>query len=409
MYKKLIIIIPIVLVILVACLAGYYFITKDNQGTPNPVVAGFKSFFPFGGNNNTSTETTTSNDLPQQIQPTQNTQNNFTKKLRELSSEPVSGAGTLDVKAGTVVRYIEKATGHIFEIELFSPKQSRISNTTLPIVYEAVWGNKNASLITRSLKDDNQTVDTYSLTVKEVATSTENAIIGVAFPQNLSDVSVFGSSVFYLQQNGDSSSGFISNFDGSKKKEIWNSPLKELSSQYLNAKTVALTTKPAQNVPGFLYFVDTGSGQVKKVLGNISGLSILADGEGAQILYLEENDNARMYVLDAKANSSKTITPTTFLEKCLWSKKDKNVVYCAVPREFLDGSSLTSWYKGFISFTDDIWKYDIKNNISVVVENLSSDSGKPLDVIKPILSENEQYLVFINKTDNSLWSLDLTK
>jgi hypothetical protein len=39
--------------------------------------------------------------------------------------------------------------------------------------------------------------------------------------------------------------------------------------------------------------------------------------------------------------------------------------------------------------------------------DLSQESGMAIDVIKPILSDNEQYLIFINKIDNTLWSLDL--
>ena len=204
-------------------------------------------------------------------------------------------------------------------------------------------------------------------------------------------------------------SGFISTFDGLKKKQIWNSPLKELSSQFVNAKTVALTTKSAQNLPGFLYFVDTGSGQVKKVLGNILGLSTLVNSDGTVVLYLEGSGISELSVFDIKNNSSQKISPATFPEKCVWSKKDKNIIYCAVPREYVGGNSLISWYKGTISFTDDIWKYDIKNNTSSIVENFGNQSNENIDLIKPLLSENEQYLVFINKIDNSLWSLDLMK
>jgi hypothetical protein len=70
---------------------------------------------------------------------------------------------------------------------------------------------------------------------------------------------------------------------------------------------------------------------------------------------------------------------------------------------------LISWYIGNISFRDDIWKYDLKNNTAVIIDNLTDESGIKIDVIKPQLSVNEKYLVFINKIDGTLWSLDLTK
>lgn len=406
MSKKIIIIISVVLGILLIALVGYYFIVQNNTPGTGSGLSVFKNFFPFGGNEvpAPSGDDPNNENVPQN----QPEQSNFTKKLRRLSSVPVSGAGVLDVKAGTVVRYIEKATGHIYEVELFSPKQGRISNTTIPLVYDALWGNKNNSLIARYLKDDDRIVDTYSLTIKEVSTTTENTVSGIVFPENISDVSVFDTNVFYLEQGNSSSNGYISNFSGGNKKLIWNSPTKELLSQFVNAKTVALTTKPHQSFPGFLYFVDTGTGQVKKILGDILGLSTLTNPLATQVLYLDQGTN-QMSVFDIKSKVITNLVPATFPEKCAWSKKDALIIYCAVPKGSTGSNSLTDWYMGFISFSDDVWKFDTKNNISVIVDDLTLDSGTIIDVTKPILSDNGQYLVFINRIDNTLWSLDLLK
>ncbi len=404
--KFFIITISTVLFLLLVSLVGYYFIIQNNGGTSGGVVSTFKGFFPFGGAENASTTPQTDNPVvnPPVVEPA-----NYTQKLRKISAEQVAGAGALDVKVGTVVRHIEKATGHIYETELFSPNQNRISNTTIPTAYDAIWGNKNNSLIVRYLKDNNQTVDTYGLLIKEVSTSTENSVSAVKFPEGINDVSSFGSTVFTLETNNSSSIGYISNFDGSKKIQIWNSPIKGVVSQYVNAKTVALTTKPHQDFEGFLFFVDTGNGQIKTVLGNIFGLSTLVNDIATQVLFLDQGSTPKMFVFDIKTKSTVGLTPTTFPEKCVWSKKDKNIVFCAVPQEYIGNNSLTLWYQGSTSFTDNVWKFDIKNNTSSMVGELFNESNDQIDVIKPILSENEQYLIFINKIDNSLWSLDLTK
>ena len=405
--KKILIIISVVLILFLLSLVGYYFIVGTNPSDPNSPTTGFRSFFPFGGNDNPTTNepaATTTVNTPE----TPQIQTNFAQKLRKISTEQVSGVGTLDVKAGVVLRYIEKATGHIYEVEMFSPKQARISNTTIPLVYDALWGNKNNSLVARYIKDDDHTLDTYSLTIK-ISTTTENTIAGVAFPANVSDISVFDTNVFYLVQNETLSTGYVSDFGGLKKKLIWNSEIKELNSQFVNAKTVALTTKPAQNIDGFTYLVDTTTGVVKKLLGNVAGLSTLVGPDGTKAIYLKQNSNTQMFLFDQKNNLVTGLTPATFPEKCVWSNKNKDMIYCAVPKNTLSGGSLTSWYRGFISFDDDIWKYDLKNNTASIIESLSNDSGEAIDVTKPILSENEQYLVFINKIDGKLWSLDLAQ
>ncbi len=411
MSKKIIyIIISVLLGLVLIGVVGYYYSTKNTSSeNRGGVTSVFKNFFPFGGND---TPLDNDNDSDNEEPVDNNNENKpveYILKLRKISAEPVAGAGLLDVKAGTIVRYIEKATGHIFEVELFSPRQGRISNTTIPQVYDAVWGNSNNSLIARYLKEDDETVDTYSLTVKETSTTTENIISGIPFPTRIDNVDTFGNSVFYLEKNENGSSGYISNFSAGNKKQIWSSPIREVIPQYVNAKTVSLTTKPEENTYGFLYFVDTGTGSVKKILGNVPGLSTLTSRDGASVIYLMQGGNAEMFALSVKNKTVAGVSPTTLPEKCAWSKKDVDVVYCAVPREDVVSGVLTSWYKGQISFTDDIWKFDLKNNTSTIILNSNKETEEPLDIVKPLVSDNEQYFVFINKRDNSLWSLDLTK
>jgi hypothetical protein len=409
MSKKTIIIISSVLAVILIGLIAYYFILQGNKLGPDGKPQGFKGFFPFGGENSTTTVVV---EEPVQEEPVKPVVEDFTQKLRKISSEPVSGFGLTQVPAGTVLRYIEKATGHIYEVELFSPKKERISNATVPLSYDAVWGEAATSFIARYLKDDNQTVDTFSFKVRSgtgTTTLSDNNLSGIVFPANITDVSVASSSVFYLENGAGFSTGFVSNFDGGKKKQIWNSPITELLSQFVNPKTVALTTKPYQNLPGYLYMVDTTTGGVKNYLGGVMGLSTLVDPLATKILYLSQSDTVRLFIFDIKTNLSLNTSPATFPEKCAWGVTDKSAIYCATPREFLESDSMTNWYLGLASFTDDIWKYNTSDGLSSMIENLQSDSGEVIDVIKPSISQNGQYLVFVNKIDNSLWSLDLSK
>ncbi len=408
--KPIAIIISITLGILLLILIIYYFGIQQNPTSPQGTPSVFTNFFPFGGTSGTNNQTGTTTQQNQNDNQENPNITNFGQKLRKLSSEPVSGAGTLDVKAGTIVRYMEKATSHIYETELFSPKNGRVTNTTIPIVYDSIWGNKNNSFIARYLSEDNQTINTYSFTIKQTSTTTDGSIGGITLPNKIDDVSVNGGLVFYLQKNDSLSEGYISGFDGTKKKLIWSSPMRELLSQFVNQKVVALTNKPAPTLFGYLYFVDTTNGSFQRILGDIYGLSTLVNGSATLVIYLDQGvNNFGLSVYDVKNKTLTKTSPSTFPEKCVWSTKENSVVYCAVPSDTLDQSSLTNWYMGINQYKDNIWKYDLKNNTSNMIENLSGDSGQSIDVTKPLLSENEQYLVFINKIDNSLWSLDLTQ
>lgn len=408
MSKKLIIIISAVLTLLFLCLLGYYFIINNGGKDGGGIVDSIKTFLPFGGEPTQNNEPKTENKGEEKSEK-ENTNNTvFTQKLRKISSLPVSGAGTTDIKAGTIVRYIEKATGHIYEVELFSPKQTRISNTTIPLSYEAVWGNKATSFVVRYLNEEVGSVDTYLMTLK-AGTTTESSLSIMQLQANIDNVSTSGDSFFYLRKNINGSNGLISTFDGKKIKEIWNSPIKNLLVQYVNKNIVALNTKPLENIPGYLYFVDTSNGNIKKVIGNILGLTSLVNGDATYVLYLSQGEEPLMYSYNTKANSSSPMSPETFPEKCVWSVKDKTILYCAVPKDGIRSKNITSWYMGQSTYSDDIWKFDIKNKTGEILSDINKESGEEIDVIKPILSDNEQYLIFVNKKDNSLWSLDLTK
>jgi hypothetical protein len=408
MSRKILIPITIVLTLVLLGLGLYYYSLNSNSTVATGTKKVFKNFFPFGGNENGNGTVNEGeeNGNTNGSETNNPSQVDFTQKLRKLSAEPVSGAGLLDIKAGTIVRYVEKATGHIFEVELFSPNKNRISNTTIPLIYEALWGNKNNSFVARYLKDDNETIDTYSLTIKNPSSTTPSTIGGTLLGTNITDVSVFGSSIFELQESFSGSIGIVLNFDNTGKKQIWNSPIKEINPQFFSSKTIALNTKPKAGVNGYLYFVDTSTAAVKQVLGNIPGLVSSVNSDGSQILIYSQGVNASLNSYDTKTKAFKTVNPVTFPEKCVWSKKNINVVYCGVPRENLTPNSLEDWYKGKITFSDDIWKYDFKAGTSSIVSELNEENT---DVIKSQLSDSEQYLIFVNKTNNSLWSLDLTK
>ncbi len=407
MSKKTYIIIFVVLSIILAVLIGYYFTRTRNPQTDGGITNVFKNFFPFGGEDGGLID---NNNFPEEnpiIDEEENT--DFQKRLRKISSEPVAGAGVLDIRAGTIVRYIEKATGHIFEVELFSPRQGRISNTTIPRIYDAVWGNNGNSIMARYLKDDDETVDTFSITLGEISTTTENTVSGIAFPANIYDLSVFNNSVFYIEKSQNGSIGYTSNFSGGNRILVINSPVKEFNSQYVNSRIVALNTKPEEGTDGFLYFLDVTNASFRKILGNIKGLSSLVNNNASKILYLRQGSEFNMFLYDNNQKTNSLLTPETFPEKCVWSNEDTNIIYCAVPRDVIRSGSLTNWYKGLVQYSDDVWVFDTLNLTSQIISNLESEGGEAIDVIKPILSTNEQFLVFINKRDGSLWSLDLTK
>ena len=210
-----------------------------------------------------------------------------------------------------------------------------------------------------------------------------------------------GTKIFYLLVDGGGAKGIASDPDGENKEQIFISSLGEWLVQRPQKGFLTFTTKPSADVLGSLYFFDTNNENMKKILGGVRGLTTLANNDMTKVLFSE---NLKMQVYDVKENKSSNLL-RTLAEKCVWSVGGVSV-YCGVPIHPEDTHYPDAWYKGQVSFSDNIWKIDMENIFS---ESLTSDYFDiELDVIKPALSLSDDYLVFINKKDSSLWSLTLS-
>jgi hypothetical protein len=69
------------------------------------------------------------------------------------------------------------------------------------------------------------------------------------------------------------------------------------------------------------------------------------------------------------------------------------------------------WYLGDINFKDTL--YMVNNNGSTFttneVLNISNEGNQPIDLIKPAFDNLSSLYSFINKTDGSLWLLDVNR
>ncbi|MDO8510127.1 MAG: hypothetical protein Q7S15_00690 [bacterium] len=305
----------------------------------------------------------------------------------ELWSAPVAGFSA----SGDSVRLVDRGKGHIYEIR--NGSSTRLSNTTIPGIHEAVWMTPT-SLLLRSL-GDNEEIKTY---YGEILAST-TSLDGFYLQNDLEQVAVRGKSLAYLSYSA------VGILDFSKKpyakKNIATLPLGELILEWPRAETFALTTKSAHNNIGYLYFLNE-KGTITKVLGNIQGLTTHASPDGSALLYA--NDSLTLSILETKNNVSKVLPVRTLPEKCVWSKKQASLIYCAAPEFLPSGDYPDSWYQGIVSFSDSLWKIDTKTGVAT---ELSDNPPFDFDAIRPVLAPEEDYLYFINKKGLTLWSFKL--
>lgn len=446
MSKRNFILLIIILTITLVVALGFLYVSRS-PSTPGEEEGGtnfLSEFNPFGP----STPTTSPNNTPTNTDPANGEQGTGeipteTSRLTKVSSMPIAGftvyqkerfkevpvvvpevvetAGTTtetEAKTTTTskptppptefapsLRYVARTSGNIYQTFADKIEERKFSMTVVPKVYEAYFGNKGESVIMRYLKADDKTIATFAGTMeKELLggdSSEDNEVTGVFLPDNVSDVSVSPdyTKIFYLLNVGESVVGITSGLSGEKKVQVFDSPFTEWLSFWPNSKMITLTTKPSASVPGYMYAVDPNKKDLKKILGNINGLTTLGSPDGKSVLYGNNNLSLSIYNIGTGEN---TLLPVrTLPEKCIWNKIN-TIIYCSAPKSIPPGIYPDSWYQGEVSFSDDIWKIDIQSGTaSIILE------GEELDGIKFALNESENYLFFVNKKDSYLWELKL--
>jgi len=369
--------------------------TYDPFGT---TVNNITSSTPVDGSINTVIETT-----PQPI-----------ARLRQISNEPISGFSFLEnIKEKTTsIFYSLRANGHIYETYADTTETKRLSITTIPKVYESIWLPDGKRLIMRYLSENNENIQSFSVKINP-ATSTlnefEGGIDGNHLPENISSLAInpAGDKIFYLLKEKEGSIGFVAKSDGLNKKLLYESPLVEWLVSWPKESIITLSTKPSHNVPGYMYFMNSQTGNLTRIIGNIKGLTTKTNKEGTSVLYSDStNKTPKLYLLDIKTGESKLLPFNTLPEKCVWDNTDIKTIYCAVPKSFPIGDYPDTWYKGLVNFTDDIWMYDTSTEAPSLLFDIRTQTNNTIDIIEPQIINND-YLLFMNKRDLSFWSLKL--
>ncbi len=311
------------------------------------------------------------------------------------------------------VRYVARSDGSIYQTFLDKISERKFSLPTIPKVYEAYFGNHGQTVILRYLKIYGDTISTFVGNLpKEIVSETETGdkeIKGTFLPDNVQDISISPDTLkaFYLFTNGNTSGeniiGTILNLVDNKKVQIFDSDFTEWLSLWPNDKLITLTTKADSRATGHVYTMDPNKKNPTRALGDINGLTTLSGPDGKIILFSGTDLALNAYQTDTR--NSILLGVRTLPEKCVWNKIGDNI-YCAVPKVIPSGQYPETWYQGEVSFSDELWKINIKTgNATILADPILA--GEEIDGIKLAIDENENYLLFVNKKDSYLWKLDL--
>jgi hypothetical protein len=345
--------------------------------------------------------------------------------LEKVTDKPVAGSIILPQKSGQTdgeqpkLRYMDRATGHTYEYQVAGVAQNilgqnspkRLTNTTIPRVYEAEWVETGKGVIARYLAPDERTIRSFYgrlVFEEDQATTSVGALEGVFLPENITaiDASPDGMSIFYIIDNGNFTSMIRSAPNGSSKRTMQTTGLKYWQAHWPAKNEIIIASKPSYSISGFAQSMNL-DGASKSLAYRVNGLTVLGDQISRFFLFGGQyNSGYVLSVFDNKSHKGASLPLITIPEKCVWSELE-DAVFCAVPKERVGADEPDKWYMGITRFNDEIWKINVETGKSEKIMDLELESGEFIDAVDLRISKDDSLIIFRNKRDGSLWALTI--
>ena len=389
----------IIIIIFLLILAGIGYVLFTNTGKQavdsQSIFDSARNFFPFGKPNQQTVNSTSTNNSNENnnVNPTERP---IIEKLFQISPAPVSGFVSFEViststklsfgttteastststkktvqatttkETDTFVRFMERATGHVYDAKIPTVEKARVSNITSPKDYETVFNSKGTEAISRFLNGES-----ISTIYTQISTSTATTSIkNIAYPFNTDIVIAKKDSIFYTVKSTDGSAGYLTTFDKKKSTQVFSSPLQNLLATWSGGDIIAVFPKPHSEYPGVLFFVNTKTGITKQILSGVNGLTALPNKDATYFLYNTNPKDLSLAAEKVSSNSDTNLQIKTLPEKCVWSQKNITVAFCAVPNYVPETGYPEKWYQGVVSFNDSVYKINIATGEESVVYN----------------------------------------
>ena len=326
---------------------------------------------------------------------------NKAPRLVRISAAPVAGAAFI-TGTSTRVRYVERATGYVFEAEALTGTSVRITNTLVPKVYEAHIGG-DGLIIQRTVRDG--LVETLA---GKISTTTENGFAQLRSVNLGAQVSTVlikptSSSVLMTMSTPAGTEIVRTTWNGEAGKSIVTVPAGSFVLHAPADDRLILVERAASGLPGSAYRVTTA---LAPILRNLPGLTVLPHANGSLLYGIDTGTSLRMFIQTSSSTPSSLPIATT-AEKCVWAQGGGQTAYCAVPQSDPGPQFLDRWYRG-LTHTADSW-YTVKAGAASADVLFAIDSSSAIDVERPVIDSTNSYLAFINARDKSLWILRIAE
>lgn len=319
--------------------------------------------------------------------------------VNQLTTRPVAGFA-FEEENGGAIYYVERGTGHVYRISLSSGVEDRVMANTNSGVVGAVFST--------DLSQVNLTFEEGGTNKHSVVSLQDGSSVLYTLPNNSTSVDFIGTStVAFVKQTSNGSEGVAVNVVTGEESVLWKTEFSDITVDWgFGVIPTYVANRPAPYLKGAVFEVANQK------------LKLITTPDFSKT-FLTGNKNiigiTSAFSVAEKTNVSKTIATSTSLsfpltiipEKCAFDTITNNIVWCGYDYTDKDINSrtyITDWYKGKKKPNDMIWVTNINEEAATIEVDLPALTGQTIDVIDLTVSKDGQWLFFINKNNDTLWS-----
>jgi hypothetical protein len=204
-----------------------------------------------------------------------------------------------------------------------------------------------------------------------------------------------------LTTSGENGVITTASFNNKNVSEILRFPFTEWILQWPLENTLYVQTKASARIPGYLYSINTKDKILKRVLGNINGLTTNVSPSGSYIVYSQSTqERFTTYIYNTKSAQFFRLDPYILPEKCVWTQTENLI--CAGSTNIIASAYPDSWYAGLVKFTDSFYRISVTTGL---IETVFEPVIEDFDATNLHVDPREEYLYFVDKTTGILWRL----
>ena len=396
MNRPLFIIIGSVVILILILIWVYVLFIKDNfTNTNNTGNSGTFSNLDLEDTSLDPNSTDSSQDNDELLSSTTDTGER--KKLRQLTTKRVVGFSEINASTSDVAYFIEAGVGHMYEVDIFTGQERRISATTFPDTYSGEMSTDGKFFVLQTGYTANRETHVGSIDVSALAAVSAHKLEKGVVSYDLLEEN----KLVYAINNSNNLTVRSYDLESESSKELFTVPFQEAQILWGDAEAGPhfFFPKPASGLEGFLY--EYRDGTIRRLPLDGFNFSAYAS-HNLSLGTFEKSSKYQSALFSKDTDATVSLVKPLVPQKCLLTR-DSSIICGIDVSENIDGVTFQNWLQGAARFADDIYSINIEDGERVELANTLSITGRTIDVMQMEQGTKHPFVYFINKNDQTLW------